>query len=103
MRAAYVPPVRTPLTWREAAHCLRWALGMPRPSVLALAWAKSALETGRWSAMWGYNWGNVKASTSYAGMYTCITLNEVLPARGVVWFAPEGELSGDPKRGGALV
>lgn len=101
MKAAYVEPVRTPLTFEHAAECMRWALKTqlgtnPADPVLALALAKTALETGRWTQIWNNNWGNVKAADTYAGMFTCIKLNEVLTRHGkkvVIWFAPEGELT----------
>ena len=48
---------------------MRWALATHlgqkehdvRDEVVALALAKTALETGRWTAIWCDNWGNVKA------------------------------------------
>ncbi len=96
VKAVYVPPVKTPLTFAEAARSMRQGIYVatgeqPTNAALALALAKTALETGRWQSMWNYNWGNVKAGAEYHGMYTCITLNEVLNGR-TVWFAPEGEL-----------
>jgi len=85
---------------------MRWALKSRVPNVtdeaIALALAKTALETGRWTQIWRGNWGNVKASDGYTGMFTCITLNEVLKGK-LVWFAPEGQLSAAPSRGGRLV
>lgn len=111
MRAAYVTPARTPITIPQAIECMRWALKCelgtePSDEALALALAKTALETGRWKAIWNSNWGNVKAPDSYQGMFTCITLNEVLVRQGkrvLVWFAPEGELTGNPAKGGKLI
>lgn len=116
MKAVYVEPKKTPLTWEEAYKCMSWALKNalgrdPEDEVVALAMAKTALETGRWTSIWNSNWGNVKASESYEGMYTCIVLNEVLlrdrdgdgdKELTVVWFAPEGELTGNPAKGGVL-
>lgn len=107
MKAAYVAPKRTPLTFDAAAKTMKWALKCvlghdPNDETLALALAKTALETGRWTQIWNDNWGNVKAGNDYAGMFTCITLNEVLKGK-VVWFAPEGELTTAPSRGGKLV
>ena len=93
----YVEPKKTPLKIREAALALSKALGNPSRATLLVALAKTGLETGEFQAMWNHNWGNIKAMGSYAGDYTCIHLNEVLPGRGLVWFAPEGELTG--KRG----
>lgn len=95
MIAVYVDPVKTPLSLDDAATALRVALSagkseLVRDDVLALALAKSALETGRWRSMWNFNWGNVKAGETYAGMYTCIRLNEVINGK-VEWFSPEGK------------
>lgn len=106
MNAAYVPPKKTPLTFDEADGALTLALASslgetPSIPTRALALAKTALETGRWSAMWNHNWGNVKASEKWEGLYTCIVLNEVLNGK-VVWFAPEGRLTGNPAKGGKL-
>lgn len=111
MIATYVEPTKTPITFEKAAECLSWALknqigATPRPEVLALALAKCALETGRWKAIWNFNFGNVKSGADYEGMYTCIVLNEVLMRNGkptVVWFAPEGQLTAAPAKGGKLV
>lgn len=108
MLATYVPARKTPLTFEEAAPAMKAALRAymtiaPRDDVVALALAKCALETGRWSAMWNWNWGNQKCPETRAGMFTCITLNEVLVRNGkrvTVWFAPQGELEA---KGGALV
>lgn len=97
MQAVYVEPKLTPLTFAEACEAMRFALTdngrKPSDEVLALALAKSALETGRWKAIWNGNFGNIKAGESYVGMYTCIVLNEVLQGK-VVWFAPEGRMAG---------
>ncbi len=106
MLATYVTPVRTPISFERAAAALRWALkcqtgATTSEPVLALALAKTALETGRWTQIWGSNFGNVKAGESYSGMFTCITLNEVIGGR-IVWFAPEGELTAAPSRGGRI-
>jgi hypothetical protein len=107
MQAAYVPPVRTPMTFVEAESCARWVLkpehgAAPPDNVVALLLAKSALETGRWQYIFGDNDGNVKAAPDYRGMFTCIPLNEVLGGK-VVWFAPEGQLTASPANGGILV
>lgn len=111
MQAVYVEPRKTPMTFAEAHHCMRWALKThigrdPSDEVLAWALAKTALETGKWSAIWNANWGNVKAGDTYQGMFTCIFLNECLLRRGkieTVWFAPEGELTAHPSKGGKLI
>jgi hypothetical protein len=92
--ATYVEPAVTVLSWNDAATALRWALegpnSTPSPEVLSLCLAKSALETGRWTKIWNYNFGNVKAGGSYVGMFTCIRLNEVIGGK-VKWFDPDSE------------
>jgi hypothetical protein len=107
MRAVYVEPVRTPMSFAEAAHAARWRLKIelgvePSDEILALFLAKTALETGRWSAIWGGNWGNWKATEEWPDQFTCIVLNEVINGR-LVWFAPEGQLSAAPNKGGVIV
>lgn len=97
MDAVFTEDVLTPLTFEEAARAMRAALkdairSSPSDPVLALALAKTALETGRWTSIHCSNWGNVKAGPRYAGMYTSFKCNEVLGGK-VVWFAPEGQLS----------
>jgi hypothetical protein len=104
MKAVYVEPIKTPLTFDEAADRMQQgmlvATGIaPTTKALALALAKTALETGRWTSMWNGNWGNIKAGESYAGMYTCFACNEVLKGK-VVWFEPRGQLD---RKGGSLV
>ena len=103
MPARWVPTVQTPLSFDEAAACLTEALRAvtgkrPTDQVLALALAKTALETGRWQKMYGYCFGNIKARIeTYSGLYQTYKCNEVLVRGGrgaVVWFAPEGELTG---------
>ena len=96
MKAVYVPAVRTPLSFEQALSCMRQGIHVatgtkPSDPALALALAKTALETGRWRQMWNHNWGNIKASENYEGMFTCFPCNEVLSGR-VVWFSPEGAL-----------
>lgn len=100
MQATYVAPVVTALSFDEAAASMLTALQATGETISrachACALAKVALETGRWQHIWNYNFGNVKAATTFIGRYTCIKLNEVLQRGGkatVVWFAPEGELT----------
>lgn len=106
MLAEFVPDVLTPFSFEEAAEAMEQALynvlpgGTVPRTVLALALSKSALETGRWKKIHCNNWGNVKAGTTYRGMYTAFLLNEILNGK-IVWFAPEGQLAGGP--GTALV
>lgn len=108
MQASYVRPHQTPLAFDEAAFAMRSALAAllekdPAPETLALALGKTALETGRWGmsggGLWNFNFGNIKCSDAYAGIFTCITLNECMPA-GVTWYSPEGQLS---RKGGTVI
>lgn len=105
MLATWVPARLTPLTFEEASAALAAALrdqldGKPVPrETLALACAKSALETGRWRSIWNSNFGNIKAGEQYAGNYCTIELNEVLNGQ-IVWFSPRGRLD---RKGGAVV
>lgn len=100
----YVAPVKTGVSLQEAVAGFRvvaraqW--GTDKPETVALLTAQSALESGRWAAMWNYNPSNIKNENSRAGQYTCIELNEVLDGK-VVWFHPTlGELvrKGGPAR-----
>lgn len=111
MQAVYVDPIRTPRSFEEAAKVCEAALysvlqSPVKTEVLALMLAKTVLECGRdtkaglvWTQAWGHNLGNIKAGPTYVGMFSCITLNEVLKA-GVVWFAPEGQLN---RKGGTVI
>ena len=100
MLGQYVPPVRTqvsPLELQQAlAIRLTEALGHePSEHALIALVAMSAFETGRWKSCWNYNLGNVKATETWPGQYTCLRrVREVI--RGVErWFSPEGETAGE--------
>ncbi len=98
MTAVFTEDRLTPFTFDEAAEAMRAALwnelGKEYPSIpcLALALAKTALETGRWQQIHCYNWGNIKAGQAYVGMYTSFKCNEVIGGK-TIWFAPEGQLA----------
>lgn len=109
MLGQYVRAVRTVPTRFEAAAAY-WdtcaALGMkPTVPLVTVLVAHGALETGNFESCWCFNVGNVKAGGAWTGKYCCLTLNEVLKVGSnyeTFWFAPEGELTGDPKKGGKL-
>lgn len=111
MRAAFVEAARTPVSFAESVELHRWSLRCvlgrdPTDTELSLYMAKTGLETGRWTAIYNGNFGNKKMPPAEQGMFCCITLNEVLVRQGkrtLVWFAPEGELSAAPSKGGKLV
>lgn len=103
MKAAYVEPVKTPLSFDEALVCMRQGIHVatgtpPSDPALALALAKTALETGRWQHMYCWNLGNIKAGDNYVGMYTAYPCNEVINGK-VVWFSPSGQLD---RKGGVV-
>jgi hypothetical protein len=94
MLATYTSDALTVLSFEEARDAVRWALKaqtgtLPMTDVLALALAKTALETGRWTKIHRYNFGNVKAGETYSGQYTCFACGENL-ADGEHWFEPDG-------------
>ncbi|HKY40755.1 MAG TPA: hypothetical protein VJN18_32695 [Polyangiaceae bacterium] len=104
MLATYTNARLTPMPFDQAAEAMKAALrndsgAEPSRTCLALALAKCALETGRFMSIWNHNYGNVKAGATYAGMYCCFELNEVLDGR-VVWFGPRGRLD---RKGGSVV
>ena len=72
MLAVFTPDVLTPISFALAAEAMKAALhgeldAAPTESTLALALAKTALETGRWQKIHCHNWGNIKASPKYEG------------------------------------
>lgn len=73
----FVDSNKTPLTEAEACYYLNEAftniMGFsPSQNTLAILWAQSALETGRWSSLMNNNWGNIKKlkDTKYTS-YKC--------------------------------
>ncbi len=108
----YVPPKLCKYTKLEAVMGYWRAcsdLGAtPTVPFISVLVAHGALETGNFQiGCWNNNPGNIKADAKFAGSYTCIVLNEELknPKTGkpeTRWFAPEGELTGNPRKGGVL-
>lgn len=104
MTATFFEDRLTPFTFEQAEEAARWALGAqmghePSDEVVALALSKIFLETGRLASSHRWNLGNIKAATTYVGMYTAFACNEVLGGK-VVWFSPYGRLD---KKGGTVV
>lgn len=82
----FVDSVVTPLTEAEATYYLRTAwkkiYGVyPSTNALALLWAQSAGETGRWNLLRCNNWGNIKKRDDWK--YTSYDAGEVLTINGV--------------------
>lgn len=102
MQAVYTEDQLTPFSFEEATAAMRWALAAELNckesavplTVLALALAKTALETGRWQKIHCYNWGNVKCSATYIGMYTCFGCDERIKGKRI-WFNVDSPY--DPK------
>lgn len=104
MTATYEEDRLTKLAFAEAAAAMSAALEtelghLPSDEVLALALAKTALETARWQSIHLWNFGNIKAGLAYVGMYTAFACNEVLAGK-LVWFSPRGRLG---EQGGIVV
>lgn len=96
------PPVRTIINSEQAlASCWQAhqnVIGGPlEDSLLAILVAQSALETGRWKAMWNFNAGNIRGFgpggewTSIHGASEIIDGKEVFPA-----FGPENRFASYP-------
>lgn len=116
MRATYVKPALTPASESEVSLSYKdaiWSVteAPPDAELIACLHAHGALETGHFKFCYCNNAGNIKATTSHAGFFTCITLNEVLFENGkriTYWFAPEGVLlnekgiSAPPSKGGRV-
>jgi hypothetical protein len=113
VKAQYVRPQLCKYSKSDAAMgywkaCADAGLTPTVPLVSVLV-AHGALESGNFQiGCWNNNPGNIKAGELYVGKFTCITLNEILrdPKTGAFserWFAPEGELTGNPRKGGKLL
>lgn len=91
LRATWVPDLLTPLTAEQAIAAIHDAVG-PGVSAacIAILTAQSALETGRWKSIHRYNFGNVKISPSWTGLYTTFLCGEVINGKDVV-YSPEDD------------
>lgn len=92
MLATLVPDRLTPMTAIDVAKAFKSAFATvcgvdPSRECLALLVAQSALETGRWKSIHCFNFGNVKASSTYTGKYCQFRCNEVINGK-VEWFDP---------------
>jgi hypothetical protein len=85
----FVDCVKTPLTEEEATYYLRKAwknvLGSePTIDSLALLWAKSLGETGRWKLLRNNNWGNIKKKPQWK--YTSYEAGEILQGKHQMFY-----------------
>lgn len=81
---------KTVLSEGEAVYALREAWKKlygeyPSNDSLALLYAQTALETGRWRSIWCYNFGNIKRSGDED--YCMFRCNEVINGK-LEWFDP---------------
>ncbi len=102
MIATFTADALTPLTFERAASAMKAALASQmtaavREDQLALALAKTALETGRWQKFHAWNWGNVKAGDDFVGMFTAFGCGEEL-SEGSCWFDPDGTITNRTKK-----
>ncbi len=113
MQAIYVPPRLFKYSKLEACvgywrACLDVGL-TPTVAFVSVLVGHGALESGNFQVgCWNNNPGNIKAGAAYAGKYTCIGVNEQLKNPTTkqfeeCWFAPEGRLTGNPRKGGKLI
>jgi len=77
----YIPNEMKRLQEAEAAYALREAWhrvygSYPSDESLAVLWAKSALETGRWRFIHCYNFGNIKHSPDDKCLFTMFECSE---------------------------
>src|SRR5690242_20203330 len=80
----------TTLSENEAVHILResWFKlfnHYPSNDTLALLYAQSALETGRWKKIYNYNFGNIKRNGDED--YCMFKCNEIINGK-TIWFNP---------------
>jgi hypothetical protein len=89
--AQIITAEKTKLSESEATFALRegWKLvfgDFPSDDSLAILWAQSALETGRWSSIWNYNFGNIKKTTDHDYcMYRC---SEIIGGKNIYFDPP---------------
>lgn len=86
----FVEAKPTPLTEEQAACALRQAFKnvsghYPSNETLAILWAQSALEVGRWKFIYNHNFGNIKKLPDV--QYTSYKCSEVLNGKNQ-WFYP---------------
>lgn len=97
----YEKPLETPLTEAEATYALREAFyriykKYPSINTLAILFAQTALETGRWKSIHNYNFGHLKRSFIPANEGMKFTMfatgenlwNPLLKKTEYKWFTP---------------
>lgn len=100
MKARLIPDKHTRLSAAEVIEAFekayQWVMGIEKgvaakadldAATLALMVAQSALESGNWRSMHCFNFGNIKASSRYRGLYCQFRCNEVINGK-LEWFDP---------------
>lgn len=92
MKALLIPDLVTECSALLVTAAFRSALETvigrtPTQGHLCVLVAQSALESGRWRSMHRWNFGNIKASSTYEGYYCQFRCNEVIDKR-LQWFDP---------------
>ncbi len=86
-----IPTQQTKLSEEEATFALRQGWNQvfgnfPSDDSLAILWAHSALETGRWTLIYNYNFGNIKKTTDHDYcMYRC---SEIINGKNIYFEPP---------------
>jgi len=95
----YLPDNNRDLDQGEAAVALREAWHniygeYPSDRALALLWAQSALETGRWKSIHCFNFGNIRKvhNPDDGHCFTMYEGNEIIKGKSI-WFKPPEPLS----------
>jgi len=95
MKATFVPdkitvydPVVLAAGLRSACLALPQVSRDPGDAALSVLMAQIALETGRGKSCHNWNLGNIKASETYGGQYSCFRCNEIIRGK-VEWFDPD--------------
>lgn len=85
----FVDCIETPLTEEQATYYLKTAWKniygeMPAINSLALLWAQSAGETGRWKMLRNNNWGNIKKRDGVK--YTSYLAGEIIKGKQQLFY-----------------
>jgi hypothetical protein len=92
MKATLVSDLLTPCAPLDYVQALTSGLEVltgktPSAATVAVFWAQSALESGRWRSMHRFNPGNIKAGPNYEYLYCQFRCNEVIGGK-IEWFDP---------------
>lgn len=92
MKATLIPDKLTQMSKEDAivafyqAYC-QVVGDEPKDKALAILVAQSCLETGWWKSIHNFNFGNIKAGSTYEGYYCQYRCNEIINGH-IEWFDP---------------